>query len=42
MGRNPDKTDIPILDNVISRVHAEISNKDKKIYIKDLESGKKI
>jgi len=30
---------IPIIDSVISRIHAELSIKDNKIFLKDLNSG---
>jgi len=39
IGRNPEKTQIPIIDSVISRIHAELVIKENKIMIKDLNSG---
>ena len=39
IGRNIDKSHIVINDSTISRVHAEISFKYPKIFLKDLGSG---
>ena len=41
IGRNPEKSDILVIDGTISRIHAELElNKENKIFIKDLSSGK--
>jgi pSer/pThr/pTyr-binding forkhead associated (FHA) protein len=39
IGRNIDKSNIVINDSTISRVHAELSFKYPKIFLKDLGSG---
>ena len=42
IGRNIDKSQIVLNDSTISRVHAELSFVNNKIYLKDLGSGKEI
>lgn len=39
IGRAMEKTDITLNDGTISRIHAEIEIKNKKLYIKDLGSS---
>ena len=40
IGRNPEKSDIPVIDPTISRLHAQLEiTEDSRFFLKDLKSG---